>query len=46
MSKKKDKVKIDEQVDLEAGLSMWQLLARIEPNLIGMNRLIGTFERA
>lgn len=37
---------LDEQVDLEAGLSMWQLLARIEPNLIGMNRLIGTFERA
>jgi Raf kinase inhibitor-like YbhB/YbcL family protein len=37
---------LDKQVDLEAGLTMWQLLARIEPNLIGMNRLIGTFERA
>ena len=37
---------LDEQVDLEAGLTMWQLLARIEPKLIGMNRLIGTFERA
>ena len=37
---------LDEQVDLEAGLTLWQLLARIEPKLIGMNRLIGTFERA
>ena len=37
---------LDEQVDLEAGLTMWQLLARIEPNLIGMNRLVGSFERA
>ena len=36
---------LDQQVDLEAGLTMWQLLARIEPNLIGMNRLVGTFER-
>ena len=37
---------LDEQVDLEAGLTMWQLLARIEPNLVGMNRLVGTFERS
>jgi len=36
---------LDQQVDLDAGLTMWQLLARIEPNLIGMNRLVGTFER-
>ena len=36
---------LDQQVELEAGLTMWQLLARIEPNLIGMNRLVGTFER-
>ena len=37
---------LDEQVELEAGLTLWQLLARIEPNLIGMNRLVGTFERS
>ena len=37
---------LNEPVDLEAGLTMWQLLARIEPNLIGMNRLVGTYQRA
>jgi hypothetical protein len=37
---------LDKELDLEAGLTLWQLLARIEPNLIGMNRLVGTFERA
>lgn len=36
---------LDEETDLEPGLTLWQLLARIEPKLIGMNRLIGTFER-
>jgi Raf kinase inhibitor-like YbhB/YbcL family protein len=36
---------LDGPVDLEAGLTMWQLLERIEPHLIGMNRLMGTFER-
>jgi len=37
---------LDQAVELEAGLTLWQLLTRIEPNLIGMNRLVGTFERA
>jgi len=37
---------LDKETDLEEGLTLWQLLARIEPNLIGMNRLVGTFERA
>lgn len=37
---------LDQQVDLDAGLTLWQLLASIEPHLIGMNRLVGTFERA
>ena len=37
---------LDKVIELDAGLTMWQLLARIEPNLIGMNRLVGTFERA
>jgi Raf kinase inhibitor-like YbhB/YbcL family protein len=37
---------LDEAVELGAGLTMWQLLERIEPNLIGMNRLVGTYQRA
>jgi Raf kinase inhibitor-like YbhB/YbcL family protein len=37
---------LDKELELEAGLTLWQLLARVEPNLIGMNRLIGTFERS
>ncbi|NNK97896.1 MAG: YbhB/YbcL family Raf kinase inhibitor-like protein [Xanthomonadales bacterium] len=36
---------LDEQVELEPGLTMWQLLKRVEPNLVGMNRLLGTYER-
>lgn len=36
---------LDKEIELEAGLTMWQLLARVEANLIGMNRLVGTFER-
>jgi len=31
--------------DLEPGLSQWELLARIEPEVIGMNRLMGTYSR-
>ena len=37
---------LKEQVDLDAGLTMWQLLESIEPGLIGMNRLEGTYQRA
>jgi len=37
---------LDQAIELEAGLTLWQLLARIEPNLVAMNRLVGTFERA
>jgi len=37
---------LDQVIELETGLTLWQLLARIEPNLIAMNRLVGTFERA
>ena len=32
-------------VDLEPGLTLWQLLQRVEANVIGMNRLVGTYER-
>jgi phosphatidylethanolamine-binding protein (PEBP) family uncharacterized protein len=36
---------LDSEPDLEAGLTMWQLLDRIEPSVIGMNRLVGTYSR-
>jgi Raf kinase inhibitor-like YbhB/YbcL family protein len=31
--------------DLEAGLSLWDLLGKIEPDVLGMNRLVGTYSR-
>jgi Raf kinase inhibitor-like YbhB/YbcL family protein len=36
---------LDNEPDLPAGLTMWQLLDKIEPNIIGMNRLVGTYSR-
>jgi len=36
---------LGENLDLEPGLDMWQLLARIEPHVLGMNRLLGTYQR-
>jgi Raf kinase inhibitor-like YbhB/YbcL family protein len=36
---------LDEELDLEAGLTMERLLEKIEPHVIGMNRLVGTYER-
>lgn len=30
---------------LEEGLTFWELLAKIEPHLLGMNRLVGHYER-
>ena len=36
---------LDEELDLEAGLTMEPLLEKIEPHVIGMNRLVGTYER-
>ncbi|MEX2489005.1 MAG: YbhB/YbcL family Raf kinase inhibitor-like protein [Pseudomonadales bacterium] len=36
---------LSEDLDLEPGLTLWQLLAKIEPKLIGMNRLVGSYER-
>ena len=36
---------LDSAPDLDAGLSMWELLAKIEPSVIGMNRLVGTYSR-
>lgn len=37
---------LDIEPGLDSGLTLWEVLERIEPNIIGMNRLIGTYERA
>ena len=37
---------LDTGFDEEPGLTMWQLLEKIEPHAIGMNRLVGTYSRA
>ncbi|MBN2567979.1 MAG: YbhB/YbcL family Raf kinase inhibitor-like protein [Deltaproteobacteria bacterium] len=36
---------LDKELNLEAGLTLWRLLERIEPHVIGMNRLVGIYER-
>lgn len=36
---------LDTEPNLEPGLTMWEVLARVEPNVLGMNRLLGTYER-
>lgn len=36
---------LDSEPDLPAGLSLWELLEQVESHVIGMNRLIGTYER-
>lgn len=37
---------LDAEVELDPGLTMWELLEKIEPNVIGMNRLVGTYSRS
>jgi Raf kinase inhibitor-like YbhB/YbcL family protein len=37
---------LDRELDLEPGLTLWELLGRIEPHIIGMNRLVGTYKRS
>ena len=37
---------LDADVELPPGLTMWALLERIEPHVIGMNRLMGTYARS
>jgi Raf kinase inhibitor-like YbhB/YbcL family protein len=37
---------LDKDLGLEPGLTMWQLLEKIEPHVVGMNRLVGTYRRA
>jgi len=36
---------LGDDAPLEPGLTLWELLRRIEPKLLGMNRLIGTYRR-
>ena len=36
---------LDEALDLEPGLTLWRFLETVEPHVIGMNRLVGTYER-
>ena len=36
---------LDVETNFEPGLSMAELLEKIEPNVIGMNRLVGTYSR-
>ena len=37
---------LDADPKLEPGLTMWGLLGKIEPNVIAMNRLVGTYARS
>ncbi|MGQ7248243.1 YbhB/YbcL family Raf kinase inhibitor-like protein [Halomonas sp. V046] len=36
---------LDTQTDLPEGLSLHQLLTKVEPHLLGMNRVVGTYVR-
>lgn len=36
---------LDREPDLEPGLSLREFLTKVEPQVIGMNRLVGTYER-
>jgi Raf kinase inhibitor-like YbhB/YbcL family protein len=36
---------LDRPADLDPGLTMRQLLEKVEPNVVGMNRMVGTYAR-
>ena len=36
---------LDAELDLEPGLTLWQFLDKVEPHVLGMNRLVGTYKR-
>ncbi len=36
---------LDQELDLKPGLEMWEFLKEAEPHVVGMNRIIGTYER-
>jgi Raf kinase inhibitor-like YbhB/YbcL family protein len=37
---------LDRELDPAPGLSLWELLERVEPHVIAMNRLVGRYRRA
>ncbi|AKU92664.1 hypothetical protein AKJ08_3051 [Vulgatibacter incomptus] len=37
---------LNDDAPIEPGLTLWELLQRIEPKVVGMNRLVGTYQRA
>ena len=37
---------LSQELNLDPGLTLWQLLEKIEPHTLGMNRLVGTYSRA
>jgi len=37
---------LDAEANLESGLTMWELLEKIEPDVMAMNRLVGTYTRS
>lgn len=37
---------LDCEPTLEDGLDLWQLLTKVEPHTLAMNRLVGTYQRA
>jgi len=36
---------LSDNTPLEPGMTLWELLGRIEPKVLGMNRLVGTYQR-
>jgi Raf kinase inhibitor-like YbhB/YbcL family protein len=36
---------LDQETRFEPGLTLWQLLEQAEPNVVAMNRLVGTYQR-
>lgn len=38
-------IALDQDLQLPAGLTLWELLAKIEPHALAMNRLVGTYQR-
>ena len=36
---------LNAELNLEPGLTLWQLMSKVEPHVIGMNRLVGTYQR-
>jgi len=39
-------VALNQELNLQPGLNLYELLAAIEPHAVGMNRIVGTYQRA